>query len=51
MELAEASSEPGDDEILREVIGQATDVMRRQYLADASDNSDDEYDAGNDSDF
>ena len=51
LELAEASSEPGDDEILREVIGQATDVMRRQYLADASDNSDDEYDAGNDSDF
>ena len=51
LELAEASSEPGDDEILREVIGQATDVMRRQYLADASDNSDDEYDVGNDSDF
>jgi len=34
LELAEASSEPGGDEVLREVIGQATDVMRRQLRQD-----------------
>ena len=51
LELAEASSEPGDDEILREVIGQATDVMRRQMRVDMSDSSEEDYDAGNESDF
>ena len=52
LELAVESSEPGEDEILREVFGQATDVMRKQMRSDGSDSSDDqELDSGNESDF
>ena len=52
LELADESSEPGEDEILREVIGQATDVMRKQMRSDGSDRADDqELDLGNESDF
>ena len=39
LELAKASGEPGGEEILREVIGQATDVMRRQLRIDESSSS------------
>jgi len=52
LELAEASSEPGDDEILREVIGQATDVMRKQMRADDPGSPDEtDPESGNESDF
>ena len=52
LELAEESSELGEDEILREVIGQATDVMRNQMRRDESDSlNDQELDLGNESDF
>ena len=52
LELAEASSDHGDKEILCEVIGQATDVMRKQMRMDESSESDKpNSEAGNESDF
>ena len=52
LELAEASSDHGDEEILCEVIGQATDVMRKQMRMDESSESDEpDSEAGNESDF
>ena len=55
LELAEASCEPGSDEILREVIGQATDVMRKQMSVDDMSSSDETHESnlesGNDFDF
>ena len=52
LELAEASSDHGDEEILCEVIGQATDVMRKQMRMDELSKSDKpNSEAGNKSDF
>ena len=53
LELAETCSEPGGEEILREVIGQATDVMRRQLRGEGVTDSDDdsEFESGNASSF
>lgn len=46
LELAEAYS--GGDEILREAIGQATDVMRKQLQVDGiTDSEESEYESGN----
>jgi hypothetical protein len=52
LELAEAYNEPRGDEILQEVIGQASDVMRRQLNGDGiTDSEDSESELGNGSDF
>ena len=52
LELAEMSSDHGDEEILREVIGQATDVMRKQMRIDESSELDElDSEPGNESDF
>ena len=52
LELAEAYSEPGGDEILWEVIGQATDIMHKQLRGDGNtDAADSESESGNESDF
>ena len=52
LELAEESSDHVDEEILHEVIGQATNVMRKQMRMDESSESDKpNSEAGNESDF
>ena len=53
LELAETYSKPGGEEILRDVIGQAVNVMRRQLRGEGVTDSDDdsEFQSGNASSF